>query len=397
MATWIFQGNPKRFDIEGYLAAEQGTITWLVRQHRSELAIGDTVFLWQSEAGDPERGGIVAECRVASLPAERAPDPASLRFWIVPEEAKVEHRVDLVVLRIAGRKEMLRRRMCIEDPLLKSLPVLKQAQGTNFRVEGEQVRRLRQVWERIGTDWTWRDAVAGLWAFHATKGHVVSMTLESPVARVAFVIGRAVGGVYNKVMNFRHLDPTDPRTGMSAGGEMTEAVWAHFFDAKEGRIDSARLDAEVKRLSLPLGEGAPVTLPPVPAATHGMRGDLEALVARYTAGMKSGALPALPQVTETLVATFVRNPLVVAIAKQRAEHQCEIPSCKTPTFLSDEGTPFCEVHHIQPLSEGGLDTIENAICLCAQHHRQAHYGTATDRAKLRVTMAAVRRMGKGSS
>ena len=47
-------------------------------------------------------------------------------------------------------------------------------------------------------------------------------------------IGRAITGVYNKVMNFRAIDPTDPRAGLSAGGQVEHAVWDEFYDASNG-------------------------------------------------------------------------------------------------------------------------------------------------------------------
>ncbi|HHE3726254.1 TPA: HNH endonuclease, partial [Escherichia coli] len=43
-------------------------------------------------------------------------------------------------------------------------------------------------------------------------------------------------------------------------------------------------------------------------------------------------------------------------------------------FLKEDGTPFLEVHHIEWLSKGGEDSVENAIALCPNCHRQAHYG-----------------------
>ena len=33
MRTWIFQGNPEVFDIEGYFAASSGLITWTVARY----------------------------------------------------------------------------------------------------------------------------------------------------------------------------------------------------------------------------------------------------------------------------------------------------------------------------------------------------------------------------
>jgi hypothetical protein len=57
--------------------------------------------------------------------------------------------------------------------------------------------------------------VAGLWAYTQTYGQQVSRLPGSPVAEVALVVGRAISGVYNKVMNFRAIDPRDERAGMS--------------------------------------------------------------------------------------------------------------------------------------------------------------------------------------
>ncbi|MGH8437576.1 MAG: HNH endonuclease [Pseudomonas sp.] len=33
-----------------------------------------------------------------------------------------------------------------------------------------------------------------------------------------------------------------------------------------------------------------------------------------------------------------------------------------------------EVHHKVRLADGGLDTVENAIAVCPNCHRQAHFG-----------------------
>ena len=33
---------------------------------------------------------------------------------------------------------------------------------------------------------------------------------------------------------------------------------------------------------------------------------------------------------------------------------------------------FLEIHHIQPLSRGGLDEIDNLTLLCSGHHKAEH-------------------------
>jgi hypothetical protein len=75
-----------------------------------------------------------------------------------------------------------------------------------------------------------------------------------------------------------------------------------------------------------------------------------------------------------MVAGRPRDPAIVAYAKVRAGHKCEVSGCEMLLFLTSAGRPFVEVHHIRPLSEGGTDTIQNVACVCPSHHREAHHG-----------------------
>ncbi|MCI5221250.1 MAG: hypothetical protein D3924_00855 [Candidatus Electrothrix sp. AR4] len=74
------------------------------------------------------------------------------------------------------------------------------------------------------------------------------------------------------------------------------------------------------------------------------------------------------------VAVYLRNPDVVAEVLIRANGFCE--KCKEPApfIRSSNNTPYLEVHHRIHLSDGGDDTVENAISLCPNCHRQEHFG-----------------------
>jgi 5-methylcytosine-specific restriction endonuclease McrA len=50
----------------------------------------------------------------------------------------------------------------------------------------------------------------------------------------------------------------------------------------------------------------------------------------------------------------------------RDRHGCRVPGCRN--------THFVDVHHLQPRSEGGKNTLENLITLCTAHHRATHRG-----------------------
>jgi 5-methylcytosine-specific restriction protein A len=76
--------------------------------------------------------------------------------------------------------------------------------------------------------------------------------------------------------------------------------------------------------------------------------------------------------TAVTVNRFIRNPDVVAECLYLAKGKCG--KCKEPAPFKRliDGTPFLEVHHKKPLSEGGPDTVENTIALCPNCHAQTH-------------------------
>lgn len=95
---------------------------------------------------------------------------------------------------------------------------------------------------------------------------------------------------------------------------------------------------------------------------------------RQTRLKKSDPKPKKTIVSQTV---FIRNPYVVAEVLERANGECERCNKKAPFLKDTDESPYLEVHHKIPLAEGGDDTIENAIGLCPNCHRHAHYGTKT--------------------
>ena len=50
-------------------------------------------------------------------------------------------------------------------------------------------------------------------------------------------------------------------------------------------------------------------------------------------------------------------------------------ACSNPApFNRIDGTPYLEVHHLKQLADGGRDTIDNAVALCPNCHRELHFG-----------------------
>lgn len=68
-----------------------------------------------------------------------------------------------------------------------------------------------------------------------------------------------------------------------------------------------------------------------------------------------------------------RDPAVKAWVLKNANGICE--NCeKEGPFLKGDGKYYLEVHHVNLLSNGGADTVDNAIAVCPNCHRELHFG-----------------------
>ncbi|MGL1902543.1 MAG: HNH endonuclease [Fibrobacterales bacterium] len=76
----------------------------------------------------------------------------------------------------------------------------------------------------------------------------------------------------------------------------------------------------------------------------------------------------------SIIKTQKRNADVVAEVLSRASGICEECDQKAPFKRRSTGEPYLEVHHVIPLSKGGLDLIDNAQALCPNCHKRMHFG-----------------------
>lgn len=90
---------------------------------------------------------------------------------------------------------------------------------------------------------------------------------------------------------------------------------------------------------------------------------------------------------EQIVTTvFARSKVIRDYALARAGGSCECCGAKAP-FLTSDGRPFLEVHHIRRLSDGGPDAPGGVAAVCPNCHRQAHFGA--NAAELNAELGAV--------
>ncbi|UCM99275.1 HNH endonuclease [Sulfurimonas sp. SWIR-19] len=81
-----------------------------------------------------------------------------------------------------------------------------------------------------------------------------------------------------------------------------------------------------------------------------------------------------PSSVEVKSIQYKRNPDVVVEVLNRANGICEKCKIKAPFFRKKDNTPYLEVHHIVTLANAGDDTVENAIAVCPNCHRELHFG-----------------------
>ena len=79
---------------------------------------------------------------------------------------------------------------------------------------------------------------------------------------------------------------------------------------------------------------------------------------------------------------YERDEDVAEYVKRRAKGVCDLCGNRAP-FENKKNEPYLEEHHIKWLSEGGDDSIDNAVALCPNCHRRMHVlNRSDDRAAL---------------
>ncbi len=137
--SWLFQCNPKIYDLRAALR-ELPAITWVVRQHKADIAEGHTAFLWESGPN----AGILARGRIAAPPLTRVDQSADEKFMLEPGQFKstelfvpveIEHVYRPPVSRAALRR----------NSNLAGLSILNASQGTNFPVTDAEAEALLEL------------------------------------------------------------------------------------------------------------------------------------------------------------------------------------------------------------------------------------------------------------
>ena len=138
-SAWIFQGNPKYYDVVGAVEALD-KLAWAVNQYPKQIKNGDRAYIWVSGSD----GGIIASGTVLCDPRMTKPnlgDPYNRGDALKSEpylavEIQIDRRLTL---------EKVPRAVLLVDERTKQLEILTYPGATNFRVTKSQKEVIESI------------------------------------------------------------------------------------------------------------------------------------------------------------------------------------------------------------------------------------------------------------
>lgn len=138
MDYWLFQGNPKYYRILDAIN-DLDEMPWLVTRYSKNMKVGDGVLVWMAGAD----AGIYAIAQITATP-QILTDIPDRQYWIDPK--RIESKPQAMIRFVHKLVEQpLRRNQLKDDPILKSLLVIRAPNSTNFKVTAEEWQRIHQL------------------------------------------------------------------------------------------------------------------------------------------------------------------------------------------------------------------------------------------------------------
>lgn len=136
--VWIFQSNPKTYDILNALGSgdelNSEHSTWLIKRYKEKIKKGDIALIWMSNTSSKAHdSGIYAVADIITNPEYMG---SSSKYWIADNDIKKESknlRVKLSYKILLLNNPILREELKSVQKLGK-MHIFRQPQGTNFSV-----------------------------------------------------------------------------------------------------------------------------------------------------------------------------------------------------------------------------------------------------------------------
>ncbi len=180
-----------------------------------------------------------------------------------------------------------------------------------------------------------------------------------------------------------------PGEGHRTGWPAVKLRYLQTYEKKPLTIEALRVrHPDLSKLLLNGFQGAtfPISAAEFHSVTAMLGYDFDALPAPSAPDLTAARLAALeemylkanPEVREKASICIERGP-VGQLLKRAVGFKCQLCEAlgRPPFgFLKPNGEPYVEAHHVMPVSkrEVGSLAASNVMILCANHHRQIHYG-----------------------
>lgn len=145
--TYLFQGNPKYYDMDAYLATHP-YIYWRCPTYKDKIKIGDRAILWRAGKG----AGMIAigEIVEAPTPASNIDFPEFLgqRFWNSVEMDVNDIKVGIAIseVRLMGDEHPASREHFKSDSVVSKHRIITNPTGTVFQVEDMIANAMLSAW-----------------------------------------------------------------------------------------------------------------------------------------------------------------------------------------------------------------------------------------------------------
>ncbi len=140
---WLFQANPRRYDILNALANEElnNEIHWSINQHKNEIKKGHLGIIWLSG----KEAGIYVITEILTNPALMKEPDCEKQYWTDSEDEydnklRVKMKIINNLLHNPISKEVIKNTKGLED-----LSILRYYQGTNFPVKVDEWLKISKL------------------------------------------------------------------------------------------------------------------------------------------------------------------------------------------------------------------------------------------------------------
>lgn len=152
--SWIFQGNPNRFDIDDYLC-RYSFIYWSAPKNQKEIEVDERAFIWRAGV----HSGLIAVGIIKERPTARKDvkiqEALGDDLWVSQQDEPSEIKVGIEIeeARLTEDEGLISREAIKSHPLLGENRIITNPVGTVFRVNQEEEQALLNLWNSSQTDY----------------------------------------------------------------------------------------------------------------------------------------------------------------------------------------------------------------------------------------------------